>query len=105
MSRELDTVRQLQQELRANLAFVVNHSGGKDSTRILGFSCRVCIFSTDADLRAIHQHNTEAFDLVRNLETKIGFTMRPGPSLVQIMEASVSTSAETARQQSFKFCP
>jgi len=37
VSRELDTVRRLQQEHEANLAIVVNHSGGKDSTRMLGF--------------------------------------------------------------------
>lgn len=30
--------------------------------------------------------------------------MRPGASQVQIMEASVSTLAETARQQTFNFC-
>ena len=149
MSRELDAVRQLWQEHGANLAFVVNHSGGKDSTRMLGFvrgqfaesptyavmadtgfehqkpvsaaefeyrqdgttggylrrfSCRVCIFSTNADLRAIHQRDREAFDLVSNLEAKIGFTMRPGASLVQIVESHVSTLVEPERQQSFNFC-
>ncbi len=31
--------------------------------------------------------------------------MRPGASLVQIVEAPVSTLAETTRQQSFNFCP
>lgn len=73
--------------------------------RMLGFSRRVCIFSTDTDLRAIHQYDREAFDVVSNLETKTGFTMRPGASLVQIVEAPVSTLAETTRQQSFNFCP
>jgi hypothetical protein len=51
----------------------------------------VCIFSTDGDLRAIYQHDRAAFELVSNLETKLGFTMLPGASLVQIVESQVST--------------
>jgi len=81
------------------------HKDGTTGGYLRRFSCRVCIFSTDADVRAIHQHDREAFDLVSNLETEIGFTMRPGASPVQIVEAPFSTSAETARQQSFDFCP
>jgi len=49
------------------------------------FSCRVCIFSTDADLCAIHEHDLEAFNLVADLEVRIGFTMRSGRSLRQIV--------------------
>ncbi len=48
-------------------------------------SCRVCIFSTDADLCAIHQHDREAFDAVADLEERLGFTMRAGKSLRQIV--------------------
>ncbi len=66
-------------------------------------SCRVCIFSTDADLQAIHLHDRSAFDLVADLERKLNFTMRPGASLVQIVEARSSTLIEEARQQSFCF--
>ena len=33
---ELEAVRKLVQERGSDLAFVVNHSGGKDSTRMLG---------------------------------------------------------------------
>ena len=33
---ELEAVRRLVQERGSDLAFVVNHSGGKDSTRMLG---------------------------------------------------------------------
>lgn len=49
------------------------------------FSCRVCIFSTDADLCAIHEHDREAFDAVAGLEEKSGFTMKPGRSIRQIV--------------------
>ncbi len=66
-------------------------------------SCRVCIFSTDADLQAIHLHDRPAFDLVADLERKLNFTMRPGASLVQIVEACSSALLEEARQQSFCF--
>lgn len=37
MATVLDDVRTLQRMHRADLSFVVNHSGGKDSTRMLGF--------------------------------------------------------------------
>ena len=37
MAGELETVRRLVQERGSDLAFVVNPSGGKDSTRMLGF--------------------------------------------------------------------
>jgi 3'-phosphoadenosine 5'-phosphosulfate sulfotransferase (PAPS reductase)/FAD synthetase len=37
VATDLDEVLRLQHQHGANLAFVVNHSGGKDSTRMLGF--------------------------------------------------------------------
>jgi DNA sulfur modification protein DndC len=37
MTQGLEEVRRIVQEYRSNLALVVNHSGGKDSTRTLGF--------------------------------------------------------------------
>jgi hypothetical protein len=49
------------------------------------FSCRVCIFATDADLRAIHLHDRLAPDMISGLELKMNFTMRQGASLVQIV--------------------
>jgi hypothetical protein len=58
------------------------------------FSCRVCIFATDADLRAIHLHDRPAFDMMSGLEHKMNFTMRQGASLVQIVEAHSSTRPE-----------
>ena len=44
-----------------------------------------------------------AFDLISNLERKLHFTMRPGASLVQIVEARPSALIEEERQQSFCF--
>jgi hypothetical protein len=54
------------------------------------FSCRVCIFATDADLRAIHLHDRPTVEM--------NFTMRQGASLVQIVEAHSSARPEDARQ-------
>lgn len=80
------------------------HRDGTTGGYLRRFSCRICIFSTDADLRAIHEHDREAFNVVSSLEAKLGFTMRAGASLVQIVESHVSTPVETERQQSFSFC-
>lgn len=63
-----------------------------------------CVFFRPTLTRAIRERDCEAFDLVSNLETKLGFTMRPGASLVQIVESQVSMPVETERQQSFDFC-
>lgn len=80
------------------------HKDGTVGGYLRRFSCRVCIFSTDADLRAIYQNDPEAFEQVSSLETKLGFTMRPGASLVQIVESQVSAPTEIERQQCFSFC-
>jgi DNA sulfur modification protein DndC len=80
------------------------HKDGTIGGYLRRFSCRVCIFSTDADLRAIYHHDREAFELVSNLETKLSFTMRPSSSLVQIVGSHVSTPVETNQQQCFSFC-
>jgi DNA sulfur modification protein DndC len=61
------------------------HVDGTKGGFLRRLSCRVCIFSTDHDLRQIYKHDREAFDLVANLETKIGFTMKSGKSLFQIL--------------------
>lgn len=79
------------------------HKDGTTGGYLRRFSCRVCIFSTDADLAAIHLHDRAAFDAVAHLEHRLKFTMRPGVSLVQIVEAHSSTGIEEARQQSFCF--
>lgn len=49
------------------------------------FSCRVCIFMSRADLKGVYENDREAFDLVAQLEQHIGFTMRHGQSLYQIV--------------------
>jgi 3'-phosphoadenosine 5'-phosphosulfate sulfotransferase (PAPS reductase)/FAD synthetase len=79
------------------------HKDGTSGGYLRRFSCRVCIFSTDADLAAINLHDRDAFDAVASLERKLKFTMRPGASLVQIVETHASKQAEEARQQSFCF--
>ena len=79
------------------------HKDGTTGGYLRRFSCRVCIFSTDTDLRAIYRNDRAAFEQISNLETKLGYTMRPGASLVQIVSAHASTPIEEARQQSFCF--
>lgn len=78
------------------------HKDGTTGGYLRRFSCRVCIFATDSDLRAIYQHDRPAFEQVSSLEAKLGYTMRPGASLVQIVGTETST-VEEARQQSFCF--
>ena len=79
------------------------HKDGTTGGYLRRFLCRVCIFSTDADLVAIQQHDGDAFRAVASLDRKLRFTMRPGSSLVEIVEAHTSKQAEDARQQSFCF--
>lgn len=44
------------------------------------FSCRVCIFMTQHDLRQVKQHDPAAIDIISKIEEKIGFTMfQAGP--------------------------
>jgi len=57
-------------------------------------SCRVCIFATNADIKAIYQHDREAFDLVASLEQRIGFTMRAGESLFQIIGQDIAADSQ-----------
>jgi len=61
------------------------HRDGTTGGYLRRFSCRVCIFATDHDLRMIHEHDREAFDLVSELEEQSYFTMKAGRSLVQIV--------------------
>jgi DNA sulfur modification protein DndC len=66
-------------------------------------SCRVCIFSTDADIRAIYQHDRSSYEVISALEQKIGFTMRPGASLVQILQNVTLSVERRSQQQDFCF--
>jgi 3'-phosphoadenosine 5'-phosphosulfate sulfotransferase (PAPS reductase)/FAD synthetase len=70
------------------------HRDGTSGGLLRRFSCRVCIFASDYDLRQIHEHDREAFDLVSGLEEQIGFTMKPGKSLVQIVSESRLAESE-----------
>jgi len=79
------------------------HENGTAGGYLRRLSCRVCIFATDADLAAIQLHDRPAFEMIAELERKLSFTMRPGASLVQIVEAHHRNRAEEARQQSFCF--
>jgi 3'-phosphoadenosine 5'-phosphosulfate sulfotransferase (PAPS reductase)/FAD synthetase len=66
-------------------------------------SCRVCIFSTDANIRAIYQHDRSSYEAISALEQKIGFTMRPGASLVQILQNANASVERGSQQQHFCF--
>jgi DNA sulfur modification protein DndC len=79
------------------------HCDGNSGGYLRRLSCRLCIFSSDADLLAIHQHDLEAFDAVSSLEQKIGFSMRPGATLVQIQENAKANNLARAQQQSLCF--
>ena len=39
------------------------------------FSCRVCIYMTDHDLRQVEKHDPQAIDIISGIEERIGFTM------------------------------
>ena len=80
-----------------------HHSDGTTGGCLRRLSCRVCIFSTDADLQAVHAHDRAAVALIVGLERKLRFTMRPGASLVRIIEARSSAQEVEARQQNFCF--
>ena len=79
------------------------HKDGTAGGYLRRLSCRVCIFATDADLAAIQVNDRPAFERISELERKLNFTMRPGVSLVQIVETHRRNLAEEARQQSFCF--
>jgi hypothetical protein len=47
------------------------HRDGTREDTLRRFSCRVCIFSTDADLAAIRANDPVAFQMVADLERKL----------------------------------
>jgi 3'-phosphoadenosine 5'-phosphosulfate sulfotransferase (PAPS reductase)/FAD synthetase len=79
------------------------HKDGTTGGYLRRLSCRVCIFSTNADLRAIYENDRPAFEQVSRLESQLGYTMRPGASLVQIVSAQTSTPVEDTRQPTLCF--
>lgn len=46
------------------------------------FSCRVCIFSTDDNIRQIAIHDPQAIEKIAEIEQEIGFTMHPTKSIL-----------------------
>ena len=77
------------------------HRDGTTSGYLRRFSCRVCIFATDDDLRMIYRHNREAFDLVSDLEQQSGFTMKADRSLVQIVSQPQTAAREDGQLSLF----
>ncbi len=77
------------------------HQDGTTGGYLRRFSCRVCIFATDHDVRMIHQHDREAFDQVSALEQETGFTMKSGRSLVQIVSAPLPQRNEPPQLELF----
>ncbi len=63
------------------------------------FSCRLCIFATRADIHAIARHDPEAFGLVSDLEQKMNFTMRANESLLQIISAPLTDTAQYGSEE------
>ncbi len=77
------------------------HQDGTTGGYLRRFSCRVCIFATDHDLRMIHEHDREAFDQVSALEQEMGFTMKSGRSLVQIVSVPGTSTSDTTQLNLF----
>jgi len=64
-------------------------------------SCRVCIFMSKPDLRAVAEHDPEALDQIAMLEEKHGFTMR-GDGGVRDAAVSVRAQSRTAQGDLFR---
>jgi hypothetical protein len=80
------------------------HKDGITGGNLRRFSCRVCISSTDADLRAIRERDREAFNLVSNFGTKDRLHDAPDGQFGADRGSQVSTPVETERQQRSRFC-
>jgi DNA sulfur modification protein DndC len=48
------------------------------------FSCRICIFMQEHELKAVKEHDPEAFDIIAKLERKINFHMTTAGFLDQL---------------------
>lgn len=78
-----------------------SHRDGTRGGYLRRFSCRVCIFGTDHDLRMIHEHDREAFELVSELEQQSGFTMKAGRTLIRIVSEPPPATREVDRLDLF----
>lgn len=68
------------------------HRNGEGDGYLHRFSCRLCIFSTDTEIRAIYERDRDAFDAIATLEQKTGFTMKSSGSLFSILNNSIPAS-------------
>lgn len=61
MNADLEQIRRLAQEHGDRLAFVINHSGGKDSTRMMGLARQIFpdmpTYAVMADSRSMKTHS------------------------------------------------
>jgi 3'-phosphoadenosine 5'-phosphosulfate sulfotransferase (PAPS reductase)/FAD synthetase len=77
------------------------HCDGTTGGYLRRLSCRVCIFSTDSDIRAIHEKDREAFDAIAQLEAKTGYTLKNGKSLLQIVEQGAFSGKQYGSEELF----
>jgi hypothetical protein len=61
------------------------------------------MFSTDHDLIRIAKHDPVAFARVSDLEQRLGFTMRPGKTLLEILDSRETSQSPDALQSCFSF--
>jgi 3'-phosphoadenosine 5'-phosphosulfate sulfotransferase (PAPS reductase)/FAD synthetase len=55
------------------------------------FSCRVCIFQSDHDLRQVKEHDPAAIDIIAGIEERIGFTMFQRGGIRTLAETTTTT--------------
>jgi hypothetical protein len=79
------------------------HKDGTTGGYLRRFSCRLCIFASDRDVAAVAARDPEAFALASNLEKKIGFTMKPGRSLVEIVRDRARRAEDESQQSCLPF--
>lgn len=77
------------------------HCDGTTGGYLRRFSCRLCIFATDNDVRAIYQHDREAFELVAGLEERMHFTMKDGKSLMQIIALPPTNNKQYGSEETY----
>ena len=79
MTESMERVRRLEQEHGSNLALVVNHSGGKDSTRMLGLVRQkfpdVPTYAVMADTGFEHKAPVSAEDWARSRCAEFGLDL------------------------------
>jgi len=103
-TKTMEGVLQWHWKERVPLRLVYVPESHRDGTRggyLRRFSCRVCIFATDHDLRMIHEHDREAFELVSESEQQSGFTIKAGRTLIRILSQPLPATREVDRLDLF----